>query len=494
MKKIITFVLIAAMMLTMLVANVSAAAWDGTSVSASLKGEGTVASPYLVESAADLAFLAKSVNEGTTYEGKYITQTADIDLGGKAWKAIGDNTNSFMGIYDGKGHEIKDFTYTVVNAFAGFFGCVKSTEANQAGILNLNLSGKVNAWEFAAASDTFVGGLAGKLEGKAGKNVVVANCVVDVDIDVTTPVVTDKKFVDVGGFGGWNAYVSVVNSEYKGDIKVVSDGRYLMVGGFLGITYNDIAIENSVFSGSVDINAKMAGMYATAGGFIGRRNGAANRSCVIKNSVCSGSVNAVSTGLAYASGFVAHAFNANTRNLTIENCANTGKIHGETVTEGQNAYAGGMIGYENVGYVTVKNCVNKGEVTAAGVNKAMLPGGILGVSNFANKTSKYDGNTSTGNVVGWTNATAEIVTNSVDNADVAVVDAAIRTIEDTQKATKSVTLNDVKYDFVVAAPVVPTPPTPSTPSNPNTGDVTSVIVLALVAVSCGAALTLKKTR
>ena len=124
----------------------------------------------------------------------------------------------------------------------------------------------------------------------------------------------------------------------------------------------------------------------------------------------------------------------------------------------------------------------------------MLPGGILGVSNFANKTSKYDGNTSTGNVAGWTNATAEIVTNSVDNADVAVVDAAIRTIEDTQKATKSVTLNDVKYDFVVTAPVVPTPPTPSTPSNPNTGDVTSVIVLALVAVSCGAALTLKKTR
>ena len=491
MKKFITFALLAAMMLSLVIVSTSAAAWDGTSASTALEGDGSAVTPYLVKSAEDLAFLAKSVNEGTTYEGKYITQTADIDLGGKAWKAIGDNTNSFMGIYDGKGHEIKDFTYTVVNAFAGFFGCVKSTEANQAGILNLNLSGKVNAWEFTAASDTFVGGLAGKLEGKAGKNVVVANCVVDVDIDVTTPVVTDKKFVDVGGFGGWNAYVSVVNSEYKGDIKVVSDGRYLMVGGFLGITYNDIVIENSVFSGSIDINAKMAGMYATAGGFIGRRNGAANRSCVIKNSVCSGSVNAVSTGLAYASGFVAHAFNANTRNLTIENCANTGKIHGETVTEGSSAYAGGMIGYENVGYVTVKNCVNKGEVTAAGVNKAMLPGGILGVSNFANKTSKYDGNTSTGNVVGWTNATAELVTNSVDNADVAVVDAAIKAIEDTQKATKSVTINGTAYNYVVEteAPVVP-----ETPSTPNTGDVTSVIVLALVAVAAGAVLTIKKAR
>jgi hypothetical protein len=155
-----------------------------------------------------------------------------------------------------------------------------------------------------------------------------------------------------------------------------------------------------------------------------------------------------------------------------------------------------MIGYENVGYVTVKNCVNKGEVTAAGVNKAMLPGGILGVSNFANKTSKYDGNTSTGNVVGWTNATAEIVTNSVDNADVAVVDAAIKAVEDAQKATTSVTVNGTKYDFTVEteAPETTVPTTPSTPSNPNTGDVTSVIVLALVAVAAGAVLTIKKAR
>ena len=89
MKKIITIALIAAMMLSMIVVGTSAAAWDGTSVSASLKGEGTEASPYLVESAADLAFLAKSVNDGTSYEGKYFTQTADIDLGGKEWTPIG---------------------------------------------------------------------------------------------------------------------------------------------------------------------------------------------------------------------------------------------------------------------------------------------------------------------------------------------------------------------------------------------------------------------
>ena len=94
MKKFITFALLAAMMLTMIVVGTSAAAWDGTSVSTSLKGEGTEASPYLVESAADLAFLAKSVNEGTNYAGKYLTQTADIDLGGKEWTPIGRCTDS----------------------------------------------------------------------------------------------------------------------------------------------------------------------------------------------------------------------------------------------------------------------------------------------------------------------------------------------------------------------------------------------------------------
>ena len=90
MKKFLTLALIAAMMLSMIVVGTSAAAWDGTTVSESLKGEGTAEKPYLIETGADLAFLAKTVNEGEAYEGKYFTQTADIDLGNKEWTPIGE--------------------------------------------------------------------------------------------------------------------------------------------------------------------------------------------------------------------------------------------------------------------------------------------------------------------------------------------------------------------------------------------------------------------
>ena len=89
MRRIFIFVLIAMMICPILSVGSSAEAWDGVTQSSSLKGEGTAESPLLIESAADLACLARTVNKGMSYEGKYITQTADIDLGGKEWTPIG---------------------------------------------------------------------------------------------------------------------------------------------------------------------------------------------------------------------------------------------------------------------------------------------------------------------------------------------------------------------------------------------------------------------
>jgi hypothetical protein len=65
MKKLIAFALVLTMMLSMLVVTTSAAAWDGTTASASLKGEGTEASPYLIESAEDLKYIQVQVDAET---------------------------------------------------------------------------------------------------------------------------------------------------------------------------------------------------------------------------------------------------------------------------------------------------------------------------------------------------------------------------------------------------------------------------------------------
>ena len=491
MKKFITFALIAAMMLTMLVANVSAAAWDGTT-STAFTGEGTEASPYIIASAENLKYLQEQVAAGTNYGGKFFEQTADIDLGNKEWTPIGTKDLAFRGIYDGKGYKVTGLYYKVASIFGGLFGAVKSTSEVSSAILNLTVEGKVDTWTDTTADNANIAGLSGYTEGTAATPVIFANCVVDVDINVTVPsTLADSKIMYIAGFAGFSSNVTVVNSVNKGDITVSSTGRHLFVGGFFGNAYNSAVLENVANSGNISATVNSAHL-AVVSGMIARSNGGAK----IKNSANYGAISSVGNANAFVSGAIAQIFNMNTAlGVTIENTANAGDLYAESKGEATYGYAGGMVGYEAKGYTTVKNCVNKGTVTIESIQANKNPGGIIGVSNFAQKNSKFEDCVSTGRLVGWTNATAEIVINCTAEAEVAVVDAAIKSIEDAQKATTSVEINGKTYNFVVKT-VAPetTEPETTTPSNPNTGDVTSVIVLALVAVSVGAVLTIKKTK
>ncbi|MBR4910607.1 MAG: hypothetical protein IKZ47_04725, partial [Clostridia bacterium] len=67
--------------------------WDGTTA-ASLSGEGTEESPYLIATGADLAYFAAQVNGGNGYSGKYIKLTDDIDLNNAAFTPIGSGSVS----------------------------------------------------------------------------------------------------------------------------------------------------------------------------------------------------------------------------------------------------------------------------------------------------------------------------------------------------------------------------------------------------------------
>ena len=62
--------------------KMASAAWIDASTEIT-SGSGTEASLYQISTGAQLAYLAKSVNEGNTYENTYFQLTADIDLGGK---------------------------------------------------------------------------------------------------------------------------------------------------------------------------------------------------------------------------------------------------------------------------------------------------------------------------------------------------------------------------------------------------------------------------
>ena len=78
-------------------------------------GDGSKTNPYEIAKAEQLAKLARDVNNGNTFRGKYFKLTADIDLSGSIWIPIGKyynygnvNNRLFFGKFDGNGHVIKN--------------------------------------------------------------------------------------------------------------------------------------------------------------------------------------------------------------------------------------------------------------------------------------------------------------------------------------------------------------------------------------------------
>lgn len=111
-------------------------------VSSSLSGKGTVNSPYLISSAADLRFLSDECRAGNTFKGKYFKMTSDItinknvlDKNGNSndsrnferWIPIGRSPYkdcSFQGYFDGDNHYVAGIyiNRSTKSAYNGLFG------------------------------------------------------------------------------------------------------------------------------------------------------------------------------------------------------------------------------------------------------------------------------------------------------------------------------------------------------------------------------------
>ena len=106
--------------------------WDGTAAIWT-HGSGTESDPYLIESAANLAWIAEMVNGGvSTYSGQYFKMTTDIDLNSLSWTGIGTSEDvSFQGTFDGDGHSVSG-----INTTTALFNVIKN-----ATIRNLSTAG-----------------------------------------------------------------------------------------------------------------------------------------------------------------------------------------------------------------------------------------------------------------------------------------------------------------------------------------------------------------
>ena len=129
--------------------------WDGVSVSESLQGSGTAEDPYLIQSAADLAYIAQVVNalavKTSAFSGNYIVMTKSIDLNGYELH-IGTGTGwgdrqMFAAYLDGNNCTIRG-----INNSRSLFGCIEG-----GWVKNLSLYGEVNVVKGANSIGVLVG-------------------------------------------------------------------------------------------------------------------------------------------------------------------------------------------------------------------------------------------------------------------------------------------------------------------------------------------------
>ena len=182
--------------------------WDGAAADTQWYDRQPEADCYTISTAAQLAGLAKLVNEGNSFSNKTVLLGASIDLNGQEWTPIGgtDTGKTFAGAFDGQGQTISNLKITRglentgANNRVGLFGSgtgagkiqnftlhnaevsgclyvaavLGGSEGVEAKVDNVRVTGRVNirGWWFA-------GGILGK------GHTTVTNCTVEGDGAVT---------------------------------------------------------------------------------------------------------------------------------------------------------------------------------------------------------------------------------------------------------------------------------------------------------------------
>ena len=211
--------------------------WDGTSVSESLQGSGTAEDPYLISSGADLAYIAKVVNEAAAstanFSGKYFKMTKSIDLNGNALMIGSYSGNKeFHGFFDGNNCAIKGIKGTqslfgiLKNGYIkniSTYGSVTTTEKKGVAglvsyITNSNIENATNYVNVTGVQQ--VAGVVGWLENNAASSVV--NCVNYGNVVATS--------YQIGGIAGF-AKGTIMNCTNFGDVSSSGSGYVGGVGG-----------------------------------------------------------------------------------------------------------------------------------------------------------------------------------------------------------------------------------------------------------------------
>ena len=393
--------------------------WDGTSVSEGLAGSGTAEDPYLIQSAADFAYLAQEVNKSTayadyTFKGVYFKMTKSIDLDGNelyVGSYLGWSSRvTFCGMFDGNNCTVRGLNNTKslfgTAEQGGYiknisvYGHVTSTDEATGGIVSyVYTDGLV---ENATSYVTVVGKNAGGIAGNEDKG-EIKNCVNYGSVEGTnkntnvcgaggivgcggSTITNCTNWADitgpgaVGGIaGGSKATGTVSGCNNYGKVTGVNDG--FGSGGIVGWLLKPIS--NCVNYGDVSGTNRVGGVcgYTTA---------------TVTDCVNNGAVSGTNT-----TGGI-----AGSTTKAITNCYNYGAVNATSWN------IGGIVGSTDA---NISDCTNYGDITStadcvggiAGSSKAT----ISGCTNYG--TVKGIGRSA--GIVYYSNGTIE---NCINNGDV----------------------------------------------------------------------------
>ena len=425
--------------------------WSNHAADAFADGTGTKDDPYQIATAAQLAKLAKDVNDGNDYKGKYFKLTDNIDLNAYRWNPIGtyfwgldDTTVSepFAGILDGNEKTITGLYVDERSscASAGLFGEIRGT-ASDTSVYDLTIKDAVVYASDANSMNTYAGIFAGMITANDTDSVSFENikvsgkiiCEADYGCVVAggmvgytsrgcfTSCVADSVNLsgsgNMGGFVGMDGEALFKNCVAKGEIS----GLWA-VGGFSGYSWDatgtggDDVVQSTFDHCYADVDVTAADWRA--GGFIGFAEGGKFNNCVAMGDVTS----TVSTWEPKIGGFVGEMIAA-----TMDKC----HVGGVVSSSHQTFKAGGFIGYDDAGTVGVVTAssfdseINL-DLNAVGVVGTSGQHTIVGTSSknvfsnickdyYGNAAHKYDNSADmTCNSCGFTRLPGEIRIHEID--------------------------------------------------------------------------------
>ena len=238
--------------------------WDGTTKTAPTQDESGV---YLIDTAAKLAWFADAVQNGQRDISAKLT--ANINLNGKTWTAIGTSSNKFAGTLDGDNYTVSGLVTTGLVGELAEGGVVENLRVNcaivstssllggvansSAGtIRNCMVSGSITFSSGGYNGASAIGGIAGRNTG----NGVISGCVSRAVVKDAYDNSTYGTSASLGGIAGY-AYGVVENCYFTGTLavkktqpnKIINQKR----GGLVGELNANAELKGSYVAGEFAI-------------------------------------------------------------------------------------------------------------------------------------------------------------------------------------------------------------------------------------------------